>query len=399
MKYNYEPTSSSDGKSKIVLGSVHFAGSDSALSAKEKLAIPEAWFVPSLAGGVAIGFNVPGIGSEELSIPRQALADVVLGKIWQWSGLSPWNPKLAGVTQNISIVVRSESSGTTSVFTSALSSFSAEWKNGTGSSSLPKWPKAGLKFEGNAGVAIGIRLTPYSIGYLNVADAKTFGVPYAKIANAEGRYVAPTLAAVQAATNAFGPKLEALVKNGSTNFYVDTVDPKGDPEAYPISTFTYFIFDTERLDCDALFDVLFFIFWAWTDEQAAKTATDAMLVPITKGIREACLTALAKLRCDGQIPMASVQVAYGLGCKPGAAPSSPLPVPTCPTTRPALPSLMPRSASLFDRLVHVCVCISLGFFSNFSGRGELACNACQPGFYSSSSDADRCEACAPGTSD
>ena len=104
---------------------------------------------------------------------------------------------------------------------------------------------------------------------------------------------------------------------------MDTVDPKGDPEAYPISTFTYFIFDTERLDCDALFDVLFFIFWAWTDEQAAKTATDAMLVPITKGIREACLTALAKLRCDGQIPMAGVQVAYGLGCKPGAAPSLP----------------------------------------------------------------------------
>jgi phosphate ABC transporter phosphate-binding protein len=297
VKYNYEPTSSSDGKSKIVLGSVHFAGSDSALSAKEKLAIPKAWFVPSLAGGVAIGFNVPGIGSEELSIPRQALADVFLGKIWQWSGLSPWNPKLAGVTQNISIVVRSESSGTTSVFTSALSSFSAEWKNGAGSSSLPKWPKAGLKFEGNAGVAIGIRLTPYSIGYLNVADAKTFGVPYAKIANAEGRYVAPTLAAVQAATNAFGPKLEALVKNGSTNFYVDTVDPKGDPEAYPISTFTYIVFNPPLMDCQMLFDVMYMVYWAWTDEQAAEISFQHQLAPIPVGFRSILKTAFGNMAC------------------------------------------------------------------------------------------------------
>ena len=120
VKYTYKPTGSGDGKAKLVNGTVAFAGSDSALSATEKLAIPNAWFVPSLAGAVAVGFNVPGIGSEELRIPREALADVFLGKIRQWSGLAPWNPKLANVTQNISLVVRSESSGTTSVFSSAL---------------------------------------------------------------------------------------------------------------------------------------------------------------------------------------------------------------------------------------------------------------------------------------
>ena len=128
MRYAYEPTGSGDGKAKLVNGTVSFAGSDSALSAKEKLAVPNAWFVPSLAGGVAVGFNVPGIGSEELNIPREALVDVFLGKIGRWSGLAPWNPKLENLTQDISIVVRSESSGTTSVFTSALSSFSAEWR-------------------------------------------------------------------------------------------------------------------------------------------------------------------------------------------------------------------------------------------------------------------------------
>ena len=63
VRYAYEPTGSGDGKAKLVNGTVSFAGSDSALSAKEKLAAPNAWFVPSLAGGVAVGFNVPGIGA------------------------------------------------------------------------------------------------------------------------------------------------------------------------------------------------------------------------------------------------------------------------------------------------------------------------------------------------
>jgi ABC-type phosphate transport system substrate-binding protein len=204
------------------------------------------------------------------------------------------------------------------VFTSALSSFSAEWKNKTGSSSLPKWPVAASKHEGNAGVAIGIRVTPYSIGYLNVADAKTYGVAYAKIANAEGRYIAPTLEAVQAATNAFGPKLEALVNNGSTNFYVDAVDPKGKPEAYPISTFTYLIFDAGRMDCETMLDVLFFVYWAWTDANAGKYATEQLLSPVTSGVRAILLSALAKLKCEGESPMEKIQLAFGLGCKLGA---------------------------------------------------------------------------------
>jgi phosphate ABC transporter phosphate-binding protein len=316
--YTYAPTGSGDGKARLINGTVPFAGSDSALSAKEKLAIPDAWFVPSLAGGVAVGFNVPGIGSEELSIPREALADVFLGKIRRWSGLAQWNPKLENVSQDISIVVRSESSGTTSVFTSALSSFSAEWKNNTGPSSLPEWPVAASKHEGNAGVAVAIRVTPYSIGYLNVADAKTYGVAYAKIANAEGRYIAPTLQAVQAATNAFGPKLEALVKNGSTNFYVDTVDPKGEPEAYPISTFTYLVFDAGRLDCDTMLDVLFLVYWAWADAGAAKMATEHWLAPITKDVRLVLQTALANLTCEDEHLLEKVQLAFGLGCKSGA---------------------------------------------------------------------------------
>jgi len=317
VEYTYAPTGSSDGRAKLVAGSVHFAGSDSALSAKEKLAIPNAWFVPVLAGGVAIGFNVPGIGSEELNIPRQALADVFLGTIWQWSGLAAWNPKLAGVEQNISLIVRSEGSGTTSVFTSALSSFSAEWKASVGSASLPKWPTAASKREGNSGVALGIRLTPYSLGYLNLADAKTYGVSFAKVANAEGQYISPTLASVQAGTAGCLPKIEELVRNGSTDFYVDVVDPRGVAEAYPISTFTYLAFNPSRLDCDSLFDVLFLVFWAWANADALSMATEKSLAPINDDVRSACLAALLSVKCESEILITKVQLAFGLGCKSG----------------------------------------------------------------------------------
>ena len=316
-RYTYEPTGSGDGKAKVLAGLAHFAGSDSALSAKEQLAAPNAWFVPALAGGVAVAFNVPGIGSEELHIPRQALADVFLGRIWQWSGLAPWNPTLAGVEQNISLVVRSEGSGTTSVFTSALSSFSAEWKASVGSASLPKWPTAASKREGNSGVALGIRLTPYSLGYLNLAEAKTYGVSFAKVANAEGQYIAPTLASVQAGTAGGLPKIEELVKNGSTDFYVDLVDPKGVAEAYPISTFTYLAFSPSRLDCDSLFDVLFLVFWAWTNAEASSLATEKSLAPINDDVRSACLTALRSVKCESKILMTKVQLAFGLGCTSG----------------------------------------------------------------------------------
>jgi phosphate transport system substrate-binding protein len=297
VQYAYEPTGSSDGKARLVAGSVHFAGSDSAMSAKEKLAAPNAWFVPVLAGGVAVGFNVPGIGSTELNLPREALADVFLGKIWQWSGLAPWNSKLAGVEHNISLVVRSEGSGTTSAFTSALSSFSAEWKASVGSTELPHWPTAASKREGNSGVALGIRLTPYSLGYLNVAEAITFGVTFARIANAAGQYIAPTLASVQAATNAFGPKFEALARNGSTNFYVDTVDPPGVPEAYPISTCSYLAFDPSRLDCDALSDVTYMVYWAWTDKKAAEIGVNHEFATISTGLRSALRTAFRAIEC------------------------------------------------------------------------------------------------------
>jgi phosphate transport system substrate-binding protein len=257
VKYKYAPTGSSDGKTQLVEGKVHCAGSDSALSASEKSKMPKAWFLPSLAGAIAVCFNAPGIANEELQLTREALADVFLGKISKWSELSPWNPKLANVTRNISIIVRSDGSGTSSAFTSALSSFSAEWKASVGESSKPKWPKADGRGEGNNGVAVKIMLTEYSMSYISIGDAKTFGVKVAKVENSEAAFVSPASdESVKAAADAFGPKFRELAKNGSKVFFVDIVNPKGNAEAYPIATFTYLTFDECTHGCSFHFVVI-----------------------------------------------------------------------------------------------------------------------------------------------
>jgi hypothetical protein len=161
-------------------------------------------------------------------------------------------------------------------------------------------------------------VTAYSIGYLGVAEARSFGVSYAKIGNAAGQYISPTAAAVQEAMSAFGTQFEALARDRSTNFFVDIVDPPNNPAAYPIATFTYIVFNTDLLACETLLNVVYMIYWAWTDG-AVEMGSNQPLVPLTETVRSACMSALGGLKCDGKAPLARAQIAFGLGCQPGAS--------------------------------------------------------------------------------
>jgi phosphate transport system substrate-binding protein len=123
--------------------------------------MPGAWVVPTLAGAIAVGFNVPGIHTGDLRIPREVLAEIFLGKLRRWSELAEFNPQLPQLelmTQNISLVVRSDSSGSTEAFTEALSSFSAEFKARVGKSALPNWPVVEFRAKGVDDAAVQIRV-------------------------------------------------------------------------------------------------------------------------------------------------------------------------------------------------------------------------------------------------
>ena len=266
-EFIYKQASSSLGKASVREGSAHFAGTDSALTANETKAVPNAWLVPSLAGAIAIGFNLPHMDPKfVLRIPREVLADIFLGRIRQWSALAPWNPPLAGVDRNITLIVRSESSGTTDAFTGALSSFSPAWKALVGRSSLPEWPQPEgmnvIKAEGNAGVALQLKLNRYSIGYLSQVDAELYGVTSASIQNKAGEFIAPSLQAVQSAMDTFETELSVLGGSGSKSFFLSIADPPDtSAKSYPIAMLSYFVFDVAKLACDQLRDILFLIYW------------------------------------------------------------------------------------------------------------------------------------------
>jgi ABC-type phosphate transport system substrate-binding protein len=111
--YSYQPTDSNTGKNCVVTGDcdfVTFGGTDSPLSTEQQREMPNAWFLPSVAMAVAVGFHLPNVGDLELRIPREALAAIFLGRIRQWSELAEWNPELENVRQNIELVVRADRS-------------------------------------------------------------------------------------------------------------------------------------------------------------------------------------------------------------------------------------------------------------------------------------------------
>ena len=253
--YSYTPTGSGDGKAKVASGGVLFAGTDSALSASEQQKMPKAWVVPALAGAVVIGVNVPGFAAGQLRIPREALADIFLGKLSRWSELAPWNPGLERVTANISLVVRSDSSGMSEAFTDALSRFSPEFKAKVGKSSLPRWPVVHYSGTGVNEVAVLIRVTAYTIGYVSLDTQETFNVMYANISNAAGTFVWPSTLSVRAAISAYSGQLLTLAGTNSTQFALSIADADA-PMAYPIAFLAYIVFDTGGLDCDQLYDVL-----------------------------------------------------------------------------------------------------------------------------------------------
>ena len=320
MRYEYTPSSSSDGKQRLVNGTVSFAGTDSDLTSSEQEKMPDAWLVPTLAGAVAVGFHLPNERKLRLRIPRETLAGIFLGKILLWSELAEWNPALASVDVKISLVVRADSSGVSEAFTDALSLFSPEWASKVGTNPKPLWPRRDFVGEGGSGVARQILLHPYSLGYVAYTDAQTFGVAVANISNAAGEYVAPTLQSVQAAVDAFGDLLAAMAQGGSQIFFQKIADPKNARDAYPIAILTYVAFDADRLPCEILHNVLFMVYWTWTDPQVEVAANALSFAVMTRPVRRLLITSLqSKLRCGGASPMDNLlaQLMVQQGCPSG----------------------------------------------------------------------------------
>jgi len=235
LKVNYQAVGSGAGLTAIESRVVDFGASDPPLKAEEEEAIAKngspAVQIPMFLGAITVSYNLSGVKSG-LKLDGPTLGAIFSGKIKTWddAAIKALNPGVSLPGTTITVVHRSDSSGTTSGFTSFLSEVSPEFKSKVGEGKEVPWP-TGTGAKGNAGVAGAVKQTDGAVGYVEQAYALQNGFTYASIKNSSGRYVEPSLASTSAAGE--GVKIPANLGLKVIN------SPSAD--AYPITSQTFIV--------------------------------------------------------------------------------------------------------------------------------------------------------------
>ncbi|MEK7356178.1 MAG: phosphate ABC transporter substrate-binding protein PstS [Bdellovibrionota bacterium] len=234
IEINYQSIGSGGGIKQLTAKTVDFGASDAPMSDTEITAAGgNVLHIPTVLGAVTITYNVPGVKSA-LSLDGATVAELFSGKITKWNDakIKTLNKGVALPDTAVVPVYRSDSSGTTSVFTEYLAKVSPEWKSGIGQGKTVKWP-AGLGGKGNEGVTGQVKNTPGSVGYVELAYAMAEKLPIAMIKNKAGQYVLANLESVSAAA-------AGALKSMPEDFRVSITDADG-KGSYPIAAFTYLL--------------------------------------------------------------------------------------------------------------------------------------------------------------
>jgi phosphate transport system substrate-binding protein len=230
---NYQSVGSGAGVSQFTAGTIDFAGSDPALKDDEVSALKKGSPIeaPIAFGAITVSYNLPGVKSG-LKLDGKTVADIYLGKIKKWNdpAIAGQNSGLKLPSTNITVVHRSDSSGTTKGFTDFLSRYSPEWKSKVGVDKDVKWP-TGTGGKGNEGVAAAVKQTQGAIGYVEQAYALQNGFTFADVKNKSGQYIAPTLESTSAAGDGIDIPSDLRIN------VIDSPNPK----AYPITSQTFAI--------------------------------------------------------------------------------------------------------------------------------------------------------------
>ena len=269
-KVNYQSIGSGGGIAQIKAGTVDFGSSDKPLSSEE-LAQAGLGQFPSAIGGVVPVINVEGLQPGQLKLTGALLADIFLGKITMWNdpALVAANPGVALPAQKISLVHRSDGSGTTFNFTNYLSKVSPDWKSKVGEGTSVQWP-GGVGGKGNEGVASYVKQIKGGIGYVELAYALQNQMPYASLQNAAGNFVQPnseTFAAAAASADWANAK----------DFNLVITDAPGE-NAWPITATNFMLMHKQPKDAKRTADTLEFFKWAF--EQGGAQAEALHYVPL-----------------------------------------------------------------------------------------------------------------------
>jgi phosphate transport system substrate-binding protein len=290
---NYNPLGSGAGIAALQAGTVDFAGSDPPMKAAEqKAAKGPVLHFPVAFGAITVSYNVQGLATG-LKLDGKTIADIFLGKVTKWNSpeIAALNPGKSLPSSSITVVHRSDASGTTQGFATFLAAYSPAWVAAVGKPAKTlKWP-TGTGAAKNAGEAAAIKQTSGSIGYVEQAYALQNGFTYADVKNKAGSFIAPTIAATSAA--AAGAKVPP-------DLTLTTINSPA-PNAYPIVSQTFVIVDKDMCKAGrspaAAAGVKKFLTYGLGAGQQVEQQLDYAPLPAALGAK--ATAQLATLSCNG----------------------------------------------------------------------------------------------------
>ena len=269
-KINYQSIGSGGGIAQIKAGTVDFGSSDKPLPPEELAQAGLAQF-PSAIGGVVPVVNLAGIAPGQLKLTGPVIADIFMGKISKWNdpAIAALNPGVALADDKITVVHRSDGSGTTFNWVNYLSKISPEWKEKVGEGTSVSWP-TGVGGKGNEGVAAYVKQIKGSIGYVELAYATQNGMSYTSVQNAAGNWIQPSAESFQAAA-------ASADWANSKDFSLIITNAPG-AEAWPIAATNFIMMYKQPKDPARSQAALDFFTWAF--EQGQPQADELHFVPL-----------------------------------------------------------------------------------------------------------------------
>ena len=284
VRFNYQSIGSGGGQKQILAQTVDFGASDGPMSDDNLSKAPgKLLHIPTVAGAVAITYNLPG--SPSLKLDGPTIADIFLGKVSKWN-----DPKIAALNagtnlpnEDIVVVHRSDGSGTTFIFTDYLSKVSPEWKQKVGNNTSVNWP-AGLGGKGNEGVSGQVKQTPNSLGYVELIYAIQNKMPFAELKNAAGELVKPTLDSVTAAL---------ATASVPDDFRFSMTNAPG-KDAYPIAGATWLLVYAQQKDAQKGKKLVEFLKWAETEGE--KMAKELDYAPLPDSLQKRVMDRINQIK-------------------------------------------------------------------------------------------------------
>ncbi|HKF43332.1 MAG TPA: phosphate ABC transporter substrate-binding protein PstS [Thermoanaerobaculia bacterium] len=287
VEINYQSIGSGGGIRQLTNETVFFGASDGPMTNEQLSAAPgKILHLPTVLGGVVPIYNIPGV-DVELKFTGKALADIILGRINKWNdpAIAGPNPGVKLPGTDITVVHRSDGSGTTYIFVDYLSKVSPEFRQKVGVATSVNWP-AGLGGKGNEGVSGLVKQTPGAIGYVELIYALQNKLDYGTMQSMDGEFVKCSIDTVTAAAGAAAAAMPKDFRVSITN-----APGKG---VYPISSFTWMLFYETPKDKAKAKVMVEFMKWALTDGQ--KYAKDLGYAPLPPNVVNLETEALKRIK-------------------------------------------------------------------------------------------------------